>query len=70
MVPAPLTRVSVGLRPVTPHIAAGWRSDPPVSVPSEPNTRRAATAAAEPLDEPPGTCARCHGLWQWPKCSL
>src|SRR5437870_10112187 len=35
--------------------AAGWRIEPPVSVPSAPRHRLAATAAAEPPDEPPGT---------------
>ena len=66
MAPARLTRVTVGLRPVTPHIAAGWRSEPPVSVPSEPKTMRAATAAAEPLEEPPGTWSVFQGLRAWP----
>src|SRR5437764_10635746 len=36
---------------------AGWRIEPPVSVPVAPRQSRAATAAAEPPDEPPGT--RC-----------
>ena len=34
--PARLTRVCVGFRPVTPQSAAGWRAEPPESVPSEP----------------------------------
>ena len=51
--PAALTRRQVGFSPVTPHIAAGWRMEPPVSLPSEPNTSRAATAMPEPLEEPP-----------------
>jgi hypothetical protein len=34
---------------------AGTRVDPPVSVPSAKSHRPAATAAAEPLDDPPGT---------------
>jgi hypothetical protein len=66
MTPARLTRVSVGFRPVSPHIAAGWRSEPPVSVPSEPETMPAATAAPEPLDEPPGTWDVFQGLRTWP----
>jgi hypothetical protein len=33
---------------VTPVIAAGWRIEPPVSVPVAPATRPAATAAADP----------------------
>ena len=38
-----------------PQSAAGWRTEPPVSEPSAAGTMRAATAAAEPPDEPPGT---------------
>ena len=38
-----------------PQKAAGWRIEPPVSVPIAPALTRAATAAAEPPDEPPGT---------------
>ena len=37
--------------------AAGWRIEPPVSVPVAPRQRSAATAAAEPPDEPPGVSA-------------
>ena len=36
---------------------AGWRIEPPVSVPVAPRHRRAATAAAEPPELPPGTSA-------------
>src|SRR5574343_557935 len=56
-----------GLRPVRPHSAAGWRIEPPVSVPVAAGARRAATAAAEPPDEPPGTRAVSHGLRTGPK---
>src|SRR5437762_11977728 len=45
-----------------PQKAAGWRIEPPVSVPSPPAARPAATAAAGPPDEPPGTRARSHGF--------
>lgn len=38
--------------------AAGWRIEPPVSVPVAPRQRCAATAVAEPPDEPPGTTCR------------
>ena len=38
---------------------AGWRMDPPVSVPLAAGARQAATAAAEPPDDPPGT----HATW-------
>jgi len=50
------------LSPTTPQKAAGWRIEPPVSVPSPPAARPAATAAAGPPDEPPGTRVRSHGL--------
>ena len=50
------------LSPTTPHQPAGSRVEPPLSLPIEPPTRRAATAAAEPLEEPPVTCAGFHGL--------
>ena len=42
--------------------AAGWRIEPPVSVPVAAGTRRAATAAAEPPEDPPGTRVGSHGL--------
>src|SRR5512144_2317312 len=48
--------------PTMPHSAAGWRIEPPVSVPSAAAHRPAATAAALPPEEPPGTQARSHGL--------
>jgi hypothetical protein len=43
--------------PAMPVNAAGWRIEPPVSVPVAPAQRRAATADEEPPDEPPGTSA-------------
>ena len=49
--------------PTTPHSAAGWRMEPPVSEPSASVTSPAATAAAEPPDEPPGTRSVSHGLF-------
>ena len=45
-----------------PQSAAGWRIEPPVSVPSAHGASPAATAAALPPDEPPGTRVRSHGL--------
>ncbi len=41
--------------PTVPVKAAGWRIEPPVSVAVAPRQIRAATAAAEPPEEPPGT---------------
>ena len=45
-----------------PHSAAGWRIEPPVSVPIDHGAEPAATAAALPPEEPPGTRRRSHGL--------
>ena len=42
--------------------AAGWRTEPPVSLPSAAIASSAATAAAEPPLDPPGTRVRSHGL--------
>ncbi len=62
----------MGLMPTMPVSAAGWRIEPPVSVPTAPRQRPAATAAAEPPDEPPGTSLvseplRRHGDTTGPK---
>ena len=43
------------------------RMEPPVSVPSAPKQKPAATAAAEPPDEPPVIRSRSHGLRTAPK---
>jgi hypothetical protein len=51
------------LSPTTPQNAAGWRIEPPVSEPSATMVSPAATAAALPPDEPPGTRVRSQGLW-------
>ena len=53
-----------------PHSAAGWRIDPPVSVPNAHGASPAATAAALPPDEPPGTRARSHGLSTGPNAEF
>src|SRR6516165_11956812 len=58
--------------PTVPVCDAGWRIEPPVSVPIAARHRSAATATAEPPDEPPGTSARLesvrrHGLIAGPK---
>ena len=50
------------MTPTTPQSAAGWRIEPPVSVPIAPAQSDAAVAAAEPPEDPPGTCARDHGF--------
>src|SRR5258708_8786046 len=52
----------LGLKPTTPLNAAGLITEPSVCVPSASGTIPAATAAAEPDEEPPGVCLRFHGL--------
>src|SRR5512141_2249999 len=41
--------------------------EPPVSVPVAPGASNAATAAAEPPEEPPGTARSSHGVVTGPK---
>ena len=48
--------------PTVPVSDAGWRIEPPVSVPSAKTAWPAATAADEPPLEPPGTVVSSHGL--------
>ncbi len=48
--------------PETPVSEAGWRIEPPVSVPMARGARPAATAAAEPPPDPPGIRSRSQGL--------
>jgi len=48
--------------PTTPQYDAGCRIEPPVSEPSAQKHSFAATAAAEPPEEPPGTCSVFHGF--------
>ena len=48
--------------PVMPQNEAGWRIEPPVSVPVAAGASRAATATALPPEEPPGMRVRSHGL--------
>ena len=62
----------MGLTPTVPVTAAGWRIEPPVSVPMASGASYAATAAADPPPEPPGIRSRSHGLWVLPyaECSV
>src|SRR5215469_959221 len=53
-----------------PHTAAGWRMEPPVSVPIPSGASYAATAADDPPDEPPGTRVRSHGLAEGPNAEF
>ena len=52
----------VGFKPITPDHEAGIRNEPPASLPVATGTHPAATAAAEPPDEPPGLRVASHGL--------
>ena len=52
----------VGLNPAMPQNDAGRRTDPCVCVPSANGTMPVATAAANPLELPPGVCSRLCGL--------
>ena len=52
--------------PVTPHSDAGWRIEPPVSVAVAIGAMRAATAAAEPPELPPGTSFTSQGFFTGP----
>ena len=52
--PSTGTRPWLGLNPTMPQNAAGRITDPRVCVPRAAGTMKSATAAAEPLDEPPG----------------
>jgi hypothetical protein len=54
------------LRPTTSQAAEGSRTEQPVSEPSASSQRPAASAAAEPDDEPPVVLPGCVGLWHVP----
>src|SRR5581483_1604991 len=51
-----------GLNPTTPQNAAGRIVEPFVCEPIAAGITRAATAAADPIDEPPGVREASHGL--------
>src|ERR1700689_3221082 len=52
--------------PTMPQTAAGWRMEPPVSVPIPSGASYAVTAALDPPDDPPGMRLRSHGLRDGP----
>ena len=62
MIPARLSRPSVGLIPTTPQVCAGQTTEPSVSVPMETVHRSAATAAADPELEPHGLRFGSYGF--------
>src|SRR5690348_10486163 len=53
---------TLGLNPTHPQKLAGRRIDPTTCVPSAAGTMPQATAAAEPLLDPPGVRVASHGL--------
>jgi hypothetical protein len=55
-------RPYVGLKPTIPHILAGCLIDQPVSVQSAAGIIPAATAAADPEEDPPGIRVVSHGF--------
>src|SRR6516164_697822 len=57
-----------GLIAATPQKEAGRITEPAVCVPSASGTMPAATAAAEPDDDPPGVCSLFQGLTVAPGC--
>src|SRR5712691_2090106 len=63
-------RPYVGFKPTTPHSEAGCRTEPPVSEPNATGTMPAATAAAEPPDEPPGTRVVSQGFLTAPNAEF
>jgi hypothetical protein len=50
------------LHATTPQYEPGRITEPAVCVPNASGTMKSATAAAEPLEEPPGVCAGLCGL--------
>src|SRR5690349_14036625 len=56
------TRPRPGITPTRPQHTTGIRIEPPPSEPVATGTSPAATAAAEPPEEPPGVRLVSHGL--------
>jgi len=61
------TRPGVGLKPITPHQAAGSLIEPRPSLPCAIGTSPAATAAADPPEDPLGDRSGFHGFRVGPK---
>ena len=64
------TRPRVAFIPTRPHAAAGIRIEPPPSDPVAHGTSPAATAAADPPEDPPGVRVTSHGLRVTPFASV
>src|SRR5690348_12081441 len=68
--PSSGARPQVVFRPTTPQQAAGIRTEPPVSVPRATSASPAATATAEPLEDPPGMRRASSGFGGVPSHGL
>src|SRR5437588_11793148 len=64
------TLPKAGLNPATPHSHAGMRIEPPVSLPIAQSHIPAATAAADPPQDPPATPAGPRGCRTVPSRGL
>src|SRR5262249_33030565 len=62
----PMARPRDTLRPTTPQQDAGMRIEPPPSLACAMGTRPAATAAADPPEEPPLVRVKSHGFFVGP----
>src|SRR5262245_11324581 len=62
-------RARLGFNPTSPQLAAGTRIEPPPSLAWATGTMPAATAAADPPDEPPVEWSTFHGLRAGPHAS-
>ena len=62
MTPSALTRPYWGFSPTTPHCDAGSRMDPAVSVPMAAKPSPAATAVADPPEDPPAMFVNIPGV--------
>ena len=68
--PSSGTSPYVGLKPTTPHHAAGIRIEPPESVPSATSASPAASAAPLPPLDPPASRPGATGFGTVPKCGF
>src|ERR1700738_2275328 len=64
------TRTMLGRRATTPQKLAGWRSEPPMSVPWASHAVPVASATAAPPEEPAADRDRSQGLRVAPNTSL
>jgi len=68
--PSRESRPKLGLNPTTPQNAAGRMTEPLVWLPIASGTTPAATAAADPIDDPPEVRERSHGFRVGPGCAI